>query len=88
MTSEDVLLGKGLLEKATTIKRFEYSPLDISKKKQTDIAKDQYKLFKDQINIINDNGEDGVKAGDGFKTEDGEIIDNLHHNCTSDRRKI
>ena len=70
MTSEDVLSEKVLLGKATTIKRFQYSPLGSELKKQTDIPKHQYKFFKDQMNIINNNREDGVKAEDGFKTED------------------
>ena len=48
----------------------QYSPLGSELKKQTDIAKHQYKFFKDQMNIINNNREDGVKAEDGFKTED------------------
>ena len=50
---------KGLLEKVITIKKFEYSPLD-NELKKTDIAKDQYKFFKDQINVVNSNGEDDV----------------------------
>ena len=41
-TGKDVLPEKGLLEKAATIKRFEYSPLGNELKKQTDIAKKQY----------------------------------------------
>ena len=39
-----------LLEKAARIKRFEYLPLDSELKKQSDIAKDQYKFFEEQIN--------------------------------------
>ena len=77
-TNEDVLLGKDLLEKATAMKRFEYWPLGSVLKKQTSIPKDQYKLFKDQINVVNNKREDGVKAEDVAKTEDGEIIDNIH----------
>ena len=38
-------------------------------KRQTDIAKDEYKLFKDQMNVININRKDGVM------TEDGKIIE-------------
>ena len=34
-------------------------------KKQTDIAKDQYKFFKDQINLNDNNREDYVKTEDG-----------------------
>lgn len=36
------------LQKAATIKRSENSPLDRELKKQTDIAKDQFKHLKDQ----------------------------------------
>ena len=39
--------------------------------KKTDIAKDQYKLFKDQKNVINNNMEDDVKAEDSAKAENG-----------------
>ena len=48
MTGKNVLPEKGLLEKkATTMKKFEYSPLGRELKKQTDIAKTQYqKLIK------------------------------------------
>ena len=42
MTDEDVLLEKGLLEKAATIKIFEYSPLGSDLKKQTSTAGKQY----------------------------------------------
>ena len=49
-----------MLEKATTIKRFEYMPLCSELKKQIDNVKDQYKLSKDQkYNVIDDNKEDG-----------------------------
>ena len=42
MTDNDVLPGKDLLEKAATIKKFEYSPLDKELNAQTDTAKKQY----------------------------------------------
>ena len=42
MTGKDVLPEKGLLEKAATMKRFEYSPLSKELKAQNDIAKKQY----------------------------------------------
>ena len=38
LTGEDILLEKILLEKAASIKRFEYSPLGSEMKKQTGIA--------------------------------------------------
>ena len=61
MTGKDVLPEADLLEKAATIKRLEYPPSGSDMKKQTDIAKDQYKSFKDQINVNNNNREDDVK---------------------------
>ena len=45
MTGKDVLAKKDLLEKAATIKRFEYSPLGKELKKQTNVAEKQYKKF-------------------------------------------
>ena len=42
MSGKSVLLEKHLLEKAATLKRFEYSRLDKELKAQTDIAKKQY----------------------------------------------
>ena len=38
---------KYLLEKAATLKRFEYSPLNKESKAQTDIAKKQYQKWED-----------------------------------------
>ena len=40
-----MLLEKDLLEKAATIKRFEYSPLASQLKMHIDIAKKQYQRF-------------------------------------------
>ena len=45
MTGKDVLLEEDLLEKAATIKRFEYSPLASQLKIHIDIAKMQYQRF-------------------------------------------
>ena len=42
MTSKDVLSEKDMLEKATAIKSFEYSPLGRGLEKETDIAEKQY----------------------------------------------
>ena len=42
LTGKDVLLEKEMLQKAITIKSFEYEALDTELKKQTDIAKKQY----------------------------------------------
>ena len=42
LTDKDVLLEKELLEKAATVRRFGYSPLDKELKAQTEIAKKKY----------------------------------------------
>ena len=47
MTGKDVLLEKGLVEKAATMKRFESSPLGSELIKQTNIAEKQYQRFDD-----------------------------------------
>ena len=47
--------------------------------KQTGIAKDQYKVIKDQTNVINYNREEG-----DTKAEDSEIIDNVRHRHIAD----
>ena len=60
LTGEHVLPEKGLLEKAALIKRFKYSSLGSDLEKQTSIRKDQYKFFKDQINVINKHRKDDV----------------------------
>ena len=44
--NEDVLPEKDLLEKAATIKRFEYLALGSELKTQTDIAKKLYQKFE------------------------------------------
>ena len=49
MTAEDVL--PLLLEKASTIKRYEYFPLESELKKQNDISKQQYQELDKIYNI-------------------------------------
>ena len=56
MTGKVVLPEKDLLEKAATIKRFEYSPLCSELKKTNWLPKDEYK-FKNQIKVRNNNRE-------------------------------
>ena len=46
LTGKDVLPEKDLLEKAASIKRFEYSPLGKELKKQTSVAEKQYQEFE------------------------------------------
>ena len=45
LTDKDVLPEKELLEKATALKRFEYSPLGKDLKAQTSVAEKQYQEF-------------------------------------------
>ena len=60
MTDKDVLPERELLEKAATMKRFEYSPLGKELKAQTDIAKKQYQgldkafISNKNIKIVNE----------------------------------
>ena len=53
-------------------KKIENLALGSEWKKQTNIANDQYKVFKYQINAIDQSNKskDGVKAEHGVKTED------------------
>ena len=61
---------KVLLEKATTIKKFEYLPLSSDLKMQTEIAKDQCKLFKDQKNnVTHSNREDDDNLENNMSVE-------------------
>ena len=55
LTGKNVWPKKDLLEKAATIKRFEYSPWGKELKAQTDIAKGQCKFLKDKKNNVIDN---------------------------------
>ena len=59
-----VLSVNNWLEKAAIIKIFEYLLLGKELKVQTDIAKDQYKFFKDQMNFSNNNREGDAKTED------------------------
>ena len=52
LTGKDVLPEKDLLEKAATMKRFEYSPLGKELKAQTDIAKKQYQKLDDTDEFV------------------------------------
>ena len=50
LTGKDVLPEKDLLEKAATMKRFEYSPLSKELKKQTSVGEKQYQDFDKVFN--------------------------------------
>ena len=56
VTGEGVLLEKGLLGKAATIKRFKCSPLSSELKNENDIARKQcqglYKVYKFEIKTL------------------------------------
>lgn len=82
LLGKDVLLEKGLLEKVATIKRIEYLHLGSNLKNQSDIAKDQYKLLKDQKNnAIKNNRENGVKVKDEIICDVGYFyIGDIHKN--------
>ena len=51
LTGKDVLPEKDLLEKAATMKRFEYSPLGKKLKAQPDISKKQYQKLDNTATI-------------------------------------
>ena len=55
-------------------------------KKKTSIEKDQYKLLRNQINVINNNIEDNKKIKEDVKI-DGEIIVNVGHKYIGDELK-
>ena len=55
-------------------------------KKKTSIEKDQYKLLRNQINVININIEDNKKVKEDVKI-DGEIIVNVGHKYIGDELK-
>ena len=55
-------------------------------KKKTSIEKDQYKLLRNQINVINNNIEDNKKVKEDVKI-DGEIIVNVGHKYIGDELK-
>ena len=59
MTRKDVLPKKDLLEKAATMKRFEYSSLGKNMKKQTSVTEKQYQSFDKVFN--QDEKEESVK---------------------------
>ena len=81
LTRKDVLSEKYLLEKDATINRFEYSPSGSELKKQTGIAKDQYKFFKYKMNVISNNNTKDVN-----KKEDVEINE-VDHGYNGDEYK-
>ena len=58
LTGKDVLPEKDLLEKAATMKKYEYSPLGKKLKAQTDIAKKQYEGL-DKAVISNKDNKNG-----------------------------
>ena len=62
-----------MLEKAAALNRFEYSPFSKELKPQTGVAKDQYKLYKGQIdNAINKKDEKDDKIEEEDKREEDE----------------
>ena len=53
LTDKDVLLEKDLLDKAATMKRFEYLLLGKELRSKTDIAKKRYQKLEDSYGLIN-----------------------------------
>ena len=67
-----------------TITKHEYFLLGIELRNLNDIAKDQYKLFKNQINASNNNRKNNIKTEDSVKAEDGEVTENVNYRYTDD----
>ena len=67
-----------------TITKHEYFLLGIELRNLNDIAKDQYKLFKNQINASNNNRKNNIKTEDGVKAEGGEVTENVNYRYTDD----
>ena len=86
LTRTYVLPEKGVLKKAATIKTLAYSLLGTWLKKKTSIEKDQYKLLRNQINVINNNIEDNKKRKEDVKI-DVEIIVNIGDKYIGDELK-
>ena len=59
--SNVLLSEQDLLEKADSIKRFGYLPLGKELNSQNGIGKDQHKFLNVQINVNNNNREDGCQ---------------------------
>ena len=55
MTNKDILPEKDLVEKAATLKIFEYLLLGKESKVQADIAKKQYKKLDDTYEFVKNN---------------------------------
>ena len=77
LTSEDILSEKRLLKKSCYNQNIWIFTIRKWIKKETDIGKDQYKLLKDQINVINNSRQNGVKVEDGATIKYIKIIDNM-----------
>ena len=75
LTGKYVLLKKVLLENDSTIKRFEYSAFGKNLKGQSEIAKNQYKFFKYQMNVNNNSKEED--KSDEVKSDESKLVKNL-----------
>ena len=63
-------------KKTSKTKRFEYSLLGKQLKAQIDIAKDQCKFFKDQMNVNNNNKEEDMSDED--KSDESKNLKKFH----------
>ena len=59
---EYILPEKGMLEKAATIKRFEYSPSGSELKKQTNIPEKQYQKYDDVKKLTTKNNKQSKES--------------------------
>ena len=64
-----------MLENGSTIKRFEYSAFGKNLEGQSDIAKNQYKFFKYQMNVNNNSKEED--KSDEVKSDESKLVKNL-----------
>ena len=72
--------------KSSNNRKFAHSPLGSSLKRKNAIEKEEYKVLKNQINLINNNIEDSNMVKDDVKI-DGEIIVNVGHKYIGDELK-
>ena len=77
----EFLTGKYVLpekdfQKTSKTKRFEYSLLGKQLKAQIEIAKDQCKFFKDQMNVNNNNKEEDMS--DEYKSDESKNLKKFH----------
>ena len=73
----DVLPEKGLLQKAATIKSFEYSPFGCKLKRQTDIVEKQYQGLNKVYEFNKKKGDETINKEE--KDDKSNLIYNSNH---------